>query len=43
MGDLAVLKTSWEQVFKGNSFKEVEVESNKGLEWKVPDSQHPRV
>ena len=40
MGELTVLEKFWKQVFRGNSFDVVEVESNKELEWQVSESQH---
>jgi hypothetical protein len=43
MSELAVLKLSWKQVFRGNSSDVVEVESSKELEWKDLESQRPRV
>jgi hypothetical protein len=42
MGELPVLEMSQKQVFRGNSFDVIEVESSKELECKVPGSQHPR-
>lgn len=41
MSELAVLKMSWKQVFRGNSFDAVEVGSGRELEQQVPASQHP--
>jgi hypothetical protein len=43
MGKLTVLEMSWKQVFRGNSFGVVKVESHMELERKVSESQHPRV
>ena len=42
IGKLAVLEKFWKEVFKRSSFDVVEAESNTKLEWKVPESQHPR-
>lgn len=41
MSELAVLKMSWKQVFRGNSFDAVEVGSSRELEQQVPASHHP--
>ena len=43
MGNLAVLEMSWNQVLGKISFDVDEIDSNKELEWKVPESQYPRV
>ena len=43
IGKLAALEKFWKQVFKRSSFDVVETESNTKLEWKFPESQHPRV
>jgi hypothetical protein len=32
MGELAVLEISWKQVFRGNIFNVIEIETNKELE-----------
>jgi hypothetical protein len=37
MDKLGILEMSWKQVFRGDSFNVVEVESIKELEWKVPE------